>query len=564
MRKAVRLILPLAALGMLLLPTPAAATHATFPRSGNVVPLGESPRPGSFLTSPTNPNSDIAFWRNYAIQGSYTGFRIVDISNRAAPTQVSEAVCGRSQGDVTISPDGNIVVRSQDEPRILPGNDINRACEAGTAPPTATTPIGRQAVDIGWEGLQIFDVSNKANPRFVKAIATDCGSHTHTQYHDRANNRLLIYVSRAGGGHGIRTPYGTTCNQFTPKLTAVEVPLGNPAGARIVNDNIPAGTNGCHDVNVHEGLDRMYGACRPNMILWDITDPVNPTRLHEESHPAVLARQGPTGGWHTAGFSWNGQVLIAGWEPGGGGLPECEATDPATNYTYFFYRGSDGAQIGQWTLPRPQSSAENCTLHNQNTIPLANRHVLVQGSYQSGWSVVDFTNPAAPAEIAWVDPAPLAPTQLGGDWSTHWYNRLVYQSDITRGLATWDVNTPWWENAIDLPFLNPQTITESLRCTVSTRGRLRARQYGRVTIRVRVNGQPGRAIQVRLSGGGVSRTFRTSSTGAATATLRPRRAGTLRARVGNALNMTGCATTRRIAAPRQAVGGADVGLTGRS
>ena len=51
---------------------------------------------------------------------------------------------------------------------------------------------------LGFEGLQIFDVSNKAAPRFVKAVFTDFGSHTHTQYYDRANNRLVIYVSRGG------------------------------------------------------------------------------------------------------------------------------------------------------------------------------------------------------------------------------------------------------------------------------------------------------------------------------------------------------------------------------
>jgi hypothetical protein len=147
-------------------------------------------------------------------------------------------------------------------------------------------------------------------------------------------------------------------------------------------------------------------------------------------------------------MSQNGEVLISGWEPGGGSAPECEAADPPTEKSICFWRASDGVLLGTWTLPRPQSSAENCTIHNLNVMPHPSRHVLVQGSYQSGWSFVDFTSPSAARELGWVDPTPLSPNQLGGDWSTHWYNGLVYQSDITRGVAIYDVMAPWWDDAV--------------------------------------------------------------------------------------------------------------------
>ena len=68
------------------------------------------------------------------------------------------------------------------------------------------------------------------------------------------------------------------------------------------------------------------------------------------------------------------------------------------------------------------------------------------GSYQSGISVFDFSNPAAPKEIAYADPAPLQtepPTTgivLGGDWSTYWHNGTIYQSDIKRGVLSWQLN----------------------------------------------------------------------------------------------------------------------------
>jgi hypothetical protein len=54
-------------------------------------------------------------------------------------------------------------------------------------------------------------------------------------------------------------------------------------------------------------------------------------------------------------------------------------------------------------------------------VPTGRRYVLVSGNYQSGISVVDFSDPANAREIAYADPAPLSETQLilGGDWSTY-------------------------------------------------------------------------------------------------------------------------------------------------
>ena len=83
--------------------------------------------------------------------------------------------------------------------------------------------------------------------------------------------------------------------------------------------------------------------------------------------------------------------------------------------------------------------------------------MLVSGNYQSGISVVDFTNPAAATEIAYADPVPLVPTQLGGDWSTYWYNGRIYESDITRGLLVWNLSDRAVAGARKLDHLNPQT-----------------------------------------------------------------------------------------------------------
>src|SRR5262249_23658296 len=56
-------------------------------------------------------------------------------------------------------------------------------------------------------------------------------------------------------------------------------------------------------------------------------------------------------------------------------------------------------------------------------------------------SVVDFTDPAHPFEIAYFDRGPIDPKMLilGGQWSTYWYNGYIYGSEIARGLDVFEL-----------------------------------------------------------------------------------------------------------------------------
>ena len=143
-------------------------------------------------------------------------------------------------------------------------------------------------------------------------------------------------------------------------------------------------------------------------------------------------------------------------------LAELPTAAQATATTLFFF-DSDGNQVGSILHPRPQGPTENCTWHNLNVVPTDKGYVLVSGNYQSGISVVDFSDPANAHEIAFADPAPLvnpdnpAAIELGGDWSTYWYNGRIYESDITRGLIIWKLSDPAVAGAEKLPHLNPQT-----------------------------------------------------------------------------------------------------------
>jgi hypothetical protein len=66
---------------------------------------------------------------------------------------------------------------------------------------------------------------------------------------------------------------------------------------------------------------------------------------------------------------------------------------------------------------------------------------MVQAWYQGGISVFDWTDPAAPVEIAYHDRGPVDPEtmRMGGSWSVYWYNGLLVSSEIARGLDVFEL-----------------------------------------------------------------------------------------------------------------------------
>jgi len=421
--------------GAAAVPPDAEEATSTFDYTKNLHPLGHS----FFPNTPNLPgqtftaNSDLAFWGDKAFQGHYEGFRIVDISAPAKPKQISFTECVGNQGDVVVWDD--VLIRSWNSP--------------ATGTGTSLLECDGEPVEPGFEGVHIFDISDPTDPQVVGSLALPCGSHTATGVPDLENNRLVVYNQTSGG----------PC----PFITIFEVPLDDPGSASIIREEPLTDAGACHDSSVILG-DVMKLACASHAAAnvfsiggEDGGSLEDPEFLYTVSEPGV----GVGGNWHSAGFTWDGEVLILGWEPGGGAAPECEATDPDVKKSYFFYDTDDGSKIGQFVLPRPQTAAENCTIHNYNVVPTDKGYVLVAGNYQAGISVVDFTDPANAEEIAFADPAPLVPTQLGGDWSTYWYNGRIYESDITRGLLIWNLSDKAVAGAKKFDHLNPQTMETS-------------------------------------------------------------------------------------------------------
>ena len=486
MRRFTRLLLLLAAVGAVaavVLPAVAGADHATRP-SQNLQALGHSPHPATFQGTTSalrNVNSDLAFWGNLSFNGNYDGFRIIR-NSPINPREINWTHCNGDQGDIVVW--GDILVRAWNAP--APADDPatpapeNRFCDGQPVPP-------------GFEGMHIFDISDLSNPELVgevelsarpQADMPGCGTHTLTLVPDLRDDRVLIYNATSGGNPAL-PPDLAECDF----LDIIQVPLDDPGAASHLNRVPLEGGHAAHDNGVILGKVNKLAVASGHMSnVFDIGrnstpggSPENPEPLFTIEEEGVCNTGGPlcNGNWHSAGFTWDGEVIIMGWEPGGGSAPECESTDPDVKKSAFFYDADTGEKLGQWTLPRPQTGmvvpplgAENCTIHNYNTVPTRDgRYILVSGNYQAGTWVTDFSDPANARTIGFADPPPLpqvtSPTgalvnELGGAWASYWYNGIIYESEITKGLNLFRYTGRETRKAIRLKHLNPQTQEFSL------------------------------------------------------------------------------------------------------
>jgi hypothetical protein len=428
----------------------------------NLHAMGHSAHPAQFFGVPAAErqiSSDIAFWGRYAIHGNYDGFRIVDISAPGNPKLISHPRCNGDQGDIYVYE--HVVVRSWNSPA-----PDGRSCDG-------------QPVPVGFEGVHVFDISDPTDPTMIAEVefsaagaatrgtADGCGSHTVTGVPDLANNRLIVYSNNSSGDNR------PVCNA----IDIIEVPLDDPGAAAHIGyvplqDGTLGTVNGCHDAGVILG-DANLLACASGHAanVFSIGAPRGGTleeplwlyNVEEEDDEGN--KVGIGGRWHTATFSWDGQVLALGWEPGGGAAPRCRSVDADIFKSKFFYDANTGEKLGQWVLPRPQDGeGENCTIHNWNHVPLRNgRNVAVGGHYQAGTWVVDFTDPANPQTVAYSDPDPITPVNLGGSWSTYYYNNFIFESEIQSGLNVFRLSDSATAGAMKLPYLNPQTQEFTIR-----------------------------------------------------------------------------------------------------
>jgi hypothetical protein len=196
------------------------------------------------------------------------------------------------------------------------------------------------------------------------------------------------------------------------------------------------GPTQCHDITVYPAIGYAGGACGGYGLLLDIRDPANPKRV------AAVADSNFSF-WHSATFSNDGSKMLFTDEWGGGSAPRCRSTDKMEwgADAIFTVQNNQLTMKGYYKMPAAQTVQENCVAHNGSLIPIPGREVMVQGWYQGGISVFDWTDPSHAREIAFFDRGPLDPSRLvsGGSWSVYWYNGLLVSSEIARGLDIFEL-----------------------------------------------------------------------------------------------------------------------------
>ncbi|MFJ8331919.1 LVIVD repeat-containing protein [Streptomyces sp. NPDC094437] len=376
-------------------------------------------------------NSDLAFQGRYAFAGNYDGFRVFDISNPKAPRTVAQVLCPGSQNDISVS--GDLLFLSTDSSR------SDSSCNSTTQPATEKS---------SWEGMKVFDISDKSNPRYVAAVETACGSHTHSLVPERKN--VYIYVS----SYSPSASY-PDCRPPHDGISVIKVPRAHPEKSAVVgfpvlfpgegedgggNPGAPTNpgvskTTGCHDITVLPDEDLAAGACMGDGILFSLKDPEHPKVIDQVQDNVNFAF------WHSATFNQTAKKVVFTDELGGGGAATCNAATGPN-------RGADGIYdiVGKgdqrklvfrsyYKMPRYQADTENCVAHNGSLIPVKGKDLMVQAWYQGGVSVWDFTDSAKPREIAYFERGPLSTETLvgGGSWSAYYYNGYIYSNDMAKG-----------------------------------------------------------------------------------------------------------------------------------
>ncbi len=394
-------------------------------------------------------SSDIAFWGDLAYVGDYGGFRIFDVS-KPEPKLVSDTRCYGPQGDPSVfdrNDDGkaDTLVLSVDS--VLTGPN----CGAG--------PQGKVNGEYpanAWEGLRVFDISNPKAPTQVAAVYQDCGSHTNTLLPAPDGKSMNVLNSSYPLGDGPTCgPPGVSKGRKVNHgvVQVINVPFDDPAAASettelpVVYPGDADGTYrpgtehglgsgvlddflGCHDLSAFPKKGIVGAACGEQAQVWNIDEE---TGLPDTANPRWVHDQPNVDFWHSATFSWDGEVANFIDESFGDGCPTVTTKTGGTGTSQvfksgnmFFFDTGSGKLLSEYRNPRPSNDRlapeggdrlTYCSSHLGIPVPSRDRYLLVNAFYRGGSSVIDFTNPSAPREIAFADKAGT------NTWSAYTYPR---------------------------------------------------------------------------------------------------------------------------------------------
>lgn len=271
------------------------------------------------------------------------------------------------------------------------------------------------------------------------------------------NQQIATMMSAAGKSGPPTAADSAAFRDYLPTLIAEMI------GANAEESDGPRpGPTQCHDITVYPAIGLAGGACGGYGLLLDISDPANPRRIGAVADSNFSY-------WHSATFNNDGTAIMFTDEWGGGGQPKCRASDPkewGANAIFTLDANREMNFESYYKLSAPQTPEENCVAHNGSLIPIPGRDIMIQGWYQGGISLIDWTDPANPFEIAYHDRGPIDPNrmQMGGSWSVYWYNGSIVNSEIARGLDIFELVPSGYltqneidaANSVKLTYLNSQ------------------------------------------------------------------------------------------------------------
>ena len=405
------------------------------------------------------------------------GIRIFDVSDPAHPRQVADVQTCRGSHTHTLVPDptdtGVVYVYVSGLARVRPGGEMP-GCEAGDITDANSALFRIEVIKVPLAHPE--QAAIVSSPRIFNDLVAPP---THgPAYADTANGAAVRAARRFLPRLGLpATTTAADSERAARLLSTAMMDRRDSARAAAAQDSLRqlgvtlrfpgagrgnAGPSQCHDITVYPAAGLAAGACSGYGLLLDIRNPLEPVRLQAVADSNFSF-------WHSATFNNDATALLYTDEWGGGTQAKCRASDPIDwgADAIFTLRKGTLEQAGYFKMPAAQTEQENCVAHNGGLIPVPGRTIMVQGWYQGGISVFDWTDPAHPKEIAYFDRGPIDASRLvlGGFWAGYYYNGYIYGSEIARGLDVFRL-TPTadlTQNEIDaaklvhFDVLNPQS-----------------------------------------------------------------------------------------------------------
>lgn len=333
---------------------------------------------------PYTGGSDITFEGRYVYFGQLGqegGVRILDASGKI-PKEVAFLQCPGSQNDVEIVRPGLLAL----------------GYHSG------------QCSGVPGAGVRLIDVSNPKKPRFLSSVELPGGAHTLTRY----PGTDLIYASPGGLANG----------------GGVEQILdaSDPNNLKVVATFKPNPT-GCHDITFARHPDeRMLAFCAGGgeVSIWDVTRELKPVVIAHGFTPSFFP--------HAAVPTPDGEYLVMTDEAFG--VHDCMGGPTGSVWVFDIRTPEVPVLIGHWgpqrgAAPVGTIATDWCTAHNLNFVGKTRQAVI--SWYTGGTSVVDFSNPTLPKEVAYFMP------DDADVWSAYYFDGRIWVNDLKRGIDVLEV-----------------------------------------------------------------------------------------------------------------------------